>query len=167
MELAILNDPYLNERQKQSLLDVYASFLALNTTHREGVNEAMAKFDIRNDLKFATKPLYAGVGVTDLAVERVRGLVTEAQKRTRSGSPRPRRTSARSTSSPRPCATRRPRRVDALAKDAKARRAAIEKRVAEAQADAKSSRPSCRRSSTRTSPWAAPTTVWSPAARAS
>ena len=31
-ELAILNDPHLNERQKQTLLDVYASFLALNTT---------------------------------------------------------------------------------------------------------------------------------------
>ena len=30
MELAILNDPHLNERQKQSLLDVYSSFLALN-----------------------------------------------------------------------------------------------------------------------------------------
>ena len=42
----------------------------------------MAKFDIKNDIKFATKPLYAGVGVTDLAVERVRGLVSEAQKRT-------------------------------------------------------------------------------------
>ena len=32
VELAILNDSHLNERQKQSLLDVYASFLALNTT---------------------------------------------------------------------------------------------------------------------------------------
>ena len=32
VELAILSDPHLNERQKQSLLDVYASFLALNTT---------------------------------------------------------------------------------------------------------------------------------------
>ena len=32
VELAILNDMHLNERQKQSLLDVYASFLALNTT---------------------------------------------------------------------------------------------------------------------------------------
>jgi transcriptional regulator with XRE-family HTH domain len=32
VELAVLNDPHLNERQKQSLLDVYASFLALNTT---------------------------------------------------------------------------------------------------------------------------------------
>lgn len=42
----------------------------------------MAKFDIKSDLKVATKPLYAGVGVTDLAVERVRGYVTEAQKRT-------------------------------------------------------------------------------------
>ncbi len=30
VELAILADPHLNERQKQSLLDVYASFLALN-----------------------------------------------------------------------------------------------------------------------------------------
>lgn len=42
----------------------------------------MAKFDIKSDLKVATKPLFAGVGVTDLAVERVRGYVTEAQKRT-------------------------------------------------------------------------------------
>jgi transcriptional regulator with XRE-family HTH domain len=30
VELAILNDSNLTERQKQSLLDVYASFLALN-----------------------------------------------------------------------------------------------------------------------------------------
>ncbi len=30
VEMAILNDPGLTERQKQSLLDVYASFLALN-----------------------------------------------------------------------------------------------------------------------------------------
>ncbi|MGZ5405521.1 MAG: helix-turn-helix domain-containing protein, partial [Nocardioides sp.] len=34
-ELAILNDPHLTERQKQSLLDVYSSFLALNTTEKE------------------------------------------------------------------------------------------------------------------------------------
>src|SRR6478735_8419785 len=32
VELAILGDPSLTERQKQSLLDVYASFLALNGT---------------------------------------------------------------------------------------------------------------------------------------
>ena len=31
VELAVLADPGLSERQKQSLLDVYASFLALNT----------------------------------------------------------------------------------------------------------------------------------------
>lgn len=31
VELAVLNDPGLTERQKQSLLDVYASFLALNS----------------------------------------------------------------------------------------------------------------------------------------
>jgi len=32
VELAVLGDPLLTERQKQSLLDVYQSFLALNTT---------------------------------------------------------------------------------------------------------------------------------------
>jgi transcriptional regulator with XRE-family HTH domain len=31
VELAVLGDSQLNERQKQTLLDVYASFLALNT----------------------------------------------------------------------------------------------------------------------------------------
>ena len=31
VELAVLGDTQLNERQKQTLLDVYASFLALNT----------------------------------------------------------------------------------------------------------------------------------------
>ena len=31
VELAVLGDAQLNERQKQTLLDVYASFLALNT----------------------------------------------------------------------------------------------------------------------------------------
>jgi transcriptional regulator with XRE-family HTH domain len=30
VELAVLGDPQLTERQKQTLLDVYASFLALN-----------------------------------------------------------------------------------------------------------------------------------------
>ncbi len=31
VELAVLGDPTLSERQKQTLLDVYASFLALNS----------------------------------------------------------------------------------------------------------------------------------------
>ena len=33
VELAVLSDPGLTERQKQSLLDVYASFRAANETH--------------------------------------------------------------------------------------------------------------------------------------
>jgi hypothetical protein len=32
VELAVLNDPHLSERQKQTLLDVYASFRSLATT---------------------------------------------------------------------------------------------------------------------------------------
>ena len=35
VELAVLNDTGLTERQKQSLLDVYASFLALNAARPE------------------------------------------------------------------------------------------------------------------------------------
>ena len=35
VELAILGDPVLTERQKQSLLDVYSSFLALNAGAEE------------------------------------------------------------------------------------------------------------------------------------
>jgi transcriptional regulator with XRE-family HTH domain len=35
VELAVLNDTGLTERQKQSLLDVYSSFLALNTAAGE------------------------------------------------------------------------------------------------------------------------------------
>ena len=36
VELAVLNDTGLTERQKQSLLDVYASFLALNNARPAG-----------------------------------------------------------------------------------------------------------------------------------
>jgi len=36
VELAILSDPSLTERQKQSLLDVYASFLAFNARSEDG-----------------------------------------------------------------------------------------------------------------------------------
>ena len=39
---------------------------------------AKTKFDIKTE---ATRPLYAGVGVTDLAVEFVRGYVTDVQHR--------------------------------------------------------------------------------------
>lgn len=40
VELAIVSDTGLTERQKQSLLDVYASFLALNAAESEGSAEA-------------------------------------------------------------------------------------------------------------------------------
>ncbi|WP_370249911.1 helix-turn-helix domain-containing protein [Nocardioides sp.] len=39
VELAVLHDPGLTERQKQSLLDVYASFLALNAAERNEDDE--------------------------------------------------------------------------------------------------------------------------------
>ena len=35
VELAVLSDPGLSERQKQSLLDVYASFLAINAAESD------------------------------------------------------------------------------------------------------------------------------------
>jgi|SRR5689334_12715715 len=35
VELAVLSDPGLTERQKQSLLDVYASFLAINAAEND------------------------------------------------------------------------------------------------------------------------------------
>jgi hypothetical protein len=101
----------------------------------------MATFNIKTDLKAATKPLYAGVGATDLAVEAIRVYVAEAQKQAQkrlSGvqdnvkkvdlDPKALRDQA---------VTRANARVDALAKDAKARRTAIEKRVAELQGEAK------------------------------
>ena len=66
---------------------------------------AKAKFDIKTE---ATRPFYAGVGVTDLAVEAVRDYVTDVQKT-----------------------------VKGLDFEPKALRAAIETRVAELQAETK------------------------------
>ena len=94
---------------------------------------AKTKFDIKLE---ATRPLYVGVGVTDLAVEAVRDYVADVQKRfvdvqkTVSGielQPQKLREQATHVVST---------RVDALSKDAKARREAIEARVAELQAEA-------------------------------
>ena len=39
VEIAVLNDTGLTERQKQSLLDVYSSFLAMNATDRPEADE--------------------------------------------------------------------------------------------------------------------------------
>jgi hypothetical protein len=88
---------------------------------------ANAKFDIKTE---AARPLYAGVGVTDLAVARVRGYVTEVQKRFADLDLEPQalREQARTLVNA---------RVEALAKDATARRAAVEARVTELQGEAK------------------------------
>lgn len=90
------------------------------------------------------KPVLAYVGVTDLAVEIVRDLVTETQTRI-AGVQKDvtaRVADAQKTAGdPKALADRATTvvnaRVDALAKDAKARREAIEARVAELQAEAK------------------------------
>lgn len=98
---------------------------------------AQAKFDIKTE---ATRPLYVGVGVTDVAVALVREYVADVQKRfvvvqkdvqTRVTGidlqPRVLRDQAVTVVSA---------RVDALSQEAKTRRTAIEARVAELQADA-------------------------------
>lgn len=95
---------------------------------------AKAKFDMKTE---ATRPIYAGVGVTDLVVEFVREAVADVQK-TFAGVQKD--VSTRITDFElEPKALREQAvtavnaRVDALSKDAKARRAAIEARVAELQ----------------------------------
>ena len=87
----------------------------------------MAKFDIRNEAK---RPLYAGVGVTDLAVEAVRDYVADVQKNVTELDLQPQALREQA-------ATVVSDRVQALSKDAKARREAIEARVAELQAEAR------------------------------
>ncbi|WP_028636562.1 hypothetical protein [Nocardioides sp. URHA0032] len=95
---------------------------------------AKAKFDIKTE---ATRPIYAGVGVTDLAVGFVREYVADVQKRFAGVQ---KDVQARVTGldlEPKAlrdqAATVVSARVDALSKDAKARRTAIEARVAELQ----------------------------------
>ena len=99
---------------------------------------AKAKFDIKTE---ATRPLYAGVGVTDLAVAAVRDYVADVQKKLDGVQ---KDVQARITGfelEPKAlqdqAVTVVAAGVDALSKDAKARRAAIEARVAELQAEAK------------------------------
>ena len=95
---------------------------------------AKTKFDIKTD---AIRPLYAGVGVTDLAVEVVRGYVTGVQTRVadvqknvteRDFQPQALREQAVTVVSD---------RVQALSKDAKARREAIERQGENARRQAK------------------------------
>lgn len=92
------------------------------------------KFDIKSE---ATRPLYVGVGVTDLVVEVVRDYVADVQTKFADVQktvtdldfePQALRAQAITVVNA---------RVDAISKDAKARRAAIEARVADLQSDAK------------------------------
>lgn len=98
---------------------------------------AQAKFDIKTE---ATRPLYAGVGVTDAAVALVRDYVADVQKRF-AGVQKDVQTRVTGLDL-QPKALRDQAvtvvgaRVDALSQEAKARRTAIEARVAELQADA-------------------------------
>ena len=96
----------------------------------------MAKFDVKTE---ATRVIYAGIGANDVAVAAVRDLVVTAQKslqRTVAEVQKvatidldPRALGQQAT-------TVVSSRVDALAQDAKARRKAIEARVAELQGEA-------------------------------
>lgn len=88
---------------------------------------AKAKFDIKTE---ATRPIYAYVGVTDLAVEAVRESVTDVQKRLTAIDFEPKSLRDQAV-------TLVNARVEALANTAQARRAAIEARVAELQNRAK------------------------------
>ena len=81
----------------------------------------LKQFDIKSlDLTVATKPLYAGAGVADLAVEAVRDYAAEIQKKVAEL-----RGELKSLD------------LSTVTKDAKARRAALEARVAELQSEAK------------------------------
>jgi len=103
---------------------------------------AKAKFDIKSE---AARGLHAGVGAADLAIETVKEYVVEAQKRFEGYQKDAQKALGSAQKSARdfdPKALRSQAttvvtaRVDELSKDAKARRAAIEKRVAELQDDA-------------------------------
>lgn len=106
--------------------------------HMKEQDMAQAKFDIRTE---AARPFFAGVGITDLAVEVVRDYVTDLQKRLAEAQkslaeniaeldfqPETLRKQARTVVNT---------RFEVLNKDAKTRREMVEARVAELQADAK------------------------------
>jgi hypothetical protein len=104
----------------------------------------MPKFDIKTE---ATKGLHAGVGAADLAFETVKEYVVEAQKRFEGVQKDAQKALSSAQKSVKdfelqPKALRSQAttvlnaRVEELSKDAKARRTAIEKRVADLQGDA-------------------------------
>jgi hypothetical protein len=92
---------------------------------------AKAKFDIKTE---ATRGLYAGAGVADLAVEAVRKYGTEVQTRFS----HVQKDVAGFDYSPQALRKQVNARVESLSKDAKARRAAAEARVSELRKEATS-----------------------------
>lgn len=101
-----------------------------------------ATFDVTGQLPAAvSRPLYAGLGATDRAVEVLRGAVADVQQRTLTVQQEVQKTV--SALDYRPEALRRQAteavsaRVDAFGKDAQARRRVVEQRVAGLQAEAK------------------------------
>jgi heparin binding hemagglutinin HbhA len=117
---------------------------------------AKAKFDIKDLAAFdfkteAQKGLHAGVGAADLAIETVKDFVTEAQKTAQKRFEAAQKDAQKALTSAQksvkgfefqPQALRSQAttvvssRVDELSKDAKARRAAVEKRVVDLQTEA-------------------------------
>lgn len=94
---------------------------------------AKAKFDIKTE---ATRPIYAGVGVTDLAVARVREYVADVQERFAGVQTLVRDLDFEPKALRDQAVTVMSAQVDALSREAKTRRAAIEARVADLQEDA-------------------------------
>ena len=89
-----------------------------------------AKFDIKTE---ATRQFYAGVGITDLAVEMVREYVVEVQKKLTEV----RKDVTGFEFEPEHLRKQAATRFESLSKDAKERREAVEHRVTELQKEAK------------------------------
>ena len=102
-----------------------------------------ARFDIPTQLPIAvTRPVYAGVGVTDRVVEAVRGAVADVQKRAIAVQQDVQKTVSGLDYQPQALRDQATRAVsagvDTLGKDAQARRRVAEQRLAAVQADARS-----------------------------
>ena len=103
---------------------------------------AKARFDIPTQLPVAvTRPVYAGVGVTDRVVEALRDAIADAQKRALAVQQDVQKTVSSLDRQPQALRQQATQavtaRVDALGKDARAGRRVVEKRLADVQAEAK------------------------------
>jgi hypothetical protein len=111
-------------------------------THQKENTVAKARFDIPTQLPAGvTRPIYAGVGVTDRVVEVVREAVADVQKRALAVQKDVQKTVSGFDYQPQALREQASQvvtaGVDALGKDAQARRRAAEQRVAGLQTEAK------------------------------